>query len=120
MNVEIWSDVMCPYCYLGKKQFEIALNQFEGKDDVSITWRSFELNPDIVFDENNDLYSYLSKIKGMNRTDIENNFNRLAEQGKIMNIDLKQHSKIMQISMHYGLNHLLNYLLQSTLLIHQQ
>ena len=89
MKVEIWSDVMCPYCYLGKNQFEIALNQFEGKDDVSITWRSFELNPDIVFDENNDLYSYLSKMKGMNRTDIENNFNRLAEQGKTLNIDFQ-------------------------------
>ncbi len=89
MIVEIWSDVMCPYCYLGKKQFEIALNQFEGKDDVFITWRSFELNPDIVYDENNDLFSYLSKMKGMSRADIENNFNRLAEQGKTMNIDFQ-------------------------------
>lgn len=89
MKVEIWSDIMCPYCYLGKKQFEIALNQFEGKDDVSIIWRSFELNPDIVYDENNDLYSYLSKMKGMNRTDIENSFNRLAEQGKTLDIDFQ-------------------------------
>ena len=89
MKVEIWSDVMCPFCYLGKKQFEIALNQFEGKDDVSIIWRSFELNPDIVYDENNDLYSYLSKMKGMNRSDIEANFNRLAEQGKPFNIDFQ-------------------------------
>jgi predicted DsbA family dithiol-disulfide isomerase len=80
---------MCPFCYLGKKQFEIALNQFEGKDDVSIIWRSFELNPDIVFDENNDLFSYLSKMKGMNKSGIEANFNRLAEQGKPLNIDFQ-------------------------------
>jgi predicted DsbA family dithiol-disulfide isomerase len=89
MKVEIWSDIMCPYCYLGKKQFEIALNQFEGKEVVSIIWRSFELNPDIVYDENNDLFSYLSKMKGMNRSDIEANFNKLAEQGKPLNIDFQ-------------------------------
>jgi len=89
MKVEIWSDVMCPYCYLGKKQFELALNQFEGKDDVFIIWRSFELNPDIKYDENNDLYSYLSKMKGMNRADIETSFNRLTEQGKTLDIDFQ-------------------------------
>lgn len=89
MKVEIWSDIICPFCYLGKKQFEIALNQFEGKDEVSVTWRSFELNPNIVYDENNDLYSYLSKMKGMNRVDIENNFNRLTDQGKTLNIDFQ-------------------------------
>ncbi len=46
MNIEIWSDVVCPWCYIGKRRFEKALAQFPHQDAVTITWRSFELDPD--------------------------------------------------------------------------
>jgi predicted DsbA family dithiol-disulfide isomerase len=46
MKVEIWSDVVCPWCYIGKRRFETALAQFDGADDVEVVWRSFQLNPD--------------------------------------------------------------------------
>jgi predicted DsbA family dithiol-disulfide isomerase len=45
MDVEIWSDIACPWCYIGKRRFEAALAQFEHRDDVRVTWRSFELDP---------------------------------------------------------------------------
>jgi predicted DsbA family dithiol-disulfide isomerase len=45
MNVEIWSDIACPWCYVGKRRFEAALAEFEGRDDVQVRWRSFELDP---------------------------------------------------------------------------
>ncbi len=45
MNVEIWSDVVCPWCYIGKRRFEAALGQFAHRDAVAVTWRSFELDP---------------------------------------------------------------------------
>jgi len=45
MNVEIWSDVVCPWCYIGKRRFEAALAQFAHRDEVQVTWRSFELDP---------------------------------------------------------------------------
>lgn len=45
MLVEIWSDVICPWCYVGKRRFEHALALFEGRDDVEVVWRSFELDP---------------------------------------------------------------------------
>jgi predicted DsbA family dithiol-disulfide isomerase len=45
MNVEIWSDVACPWCYLGKRHVEEALAKWDG-DDVAVTWRSFQLQPD--------------------------------------------------------------------------
>jgi predicted DsbA family dithiol-disulfide isomerase len=45
MEVEIWSDVVCPWCYIGKRRFEAALAQFEHADEVTVTWRSFELDP---------------------------------------------------------------------------
>jgi predicted DsbA family dithiol-disulfide isomerase len=50
MDVEIWSDIACPWCYVGKKRFEAALASFEHKDEVSVTWRAFELDPDAPAD----------------------------------------------------------------------
>jgi len=45
MQVEIWSDVICPWCYIGKRRFEMALAKFAHKDSVQVIWRSFELDP---------------------------------------------------------------------------
>ena len=46
MNVEIWSDIACPWCAVGKRRFERALEDFEHRDDVTVTFRSFELDPE--------------------------------------------------------------------------
>ena len=45
MKVEIWSDVVCPWCYIGKRRFEAALARFAHRDEVEVVWRSFELDP---------------------------------------------------------------------------
>jgi predicted DsbA family dithiol-disulfide isomerase len=45
VHVEIWSDIACPWCYVGKRRFEAALTGYEHRDDVTVTWRSFELDP---------------------------------------------------------------------------
>jgi predicted DsbA family dithiol-disulfide isomerase len=45
MDVEIWSDIACPWCYIGKRRFEAALAGFEHRDEITVTWRSFELDP---------------------------------------------------------------------------
>ncbi len=44
--VEVWSDIVCPWCYLGKRRLEAALARFEHADRVDVVWRSFELEPD--------------------------------------------------------------------------
>jgi predicted DsbA family dithiol-disulfide isomerase len=44
MNVEIWSDVVCPWCYIGKRRLEAALQRFEHAGEVTVTWRSFQLD----------------------------------------------------------------------------
>ena len=46
LTVDIWSDVVCPWCYIGKRRFEAALARFEHRDEVEVTWHSFELDPD--------------------------------------------------------------------------
>lgn len=45
MQIEIWADVACPWCYVGKRRFEKAFAAFEGKDQATVVWRSFELDP---------------------------------------------------------------------------
>jgi predicted DsbA family dithiol-disulfide isomerase len=45
MRVDIWSDVVCPWCYIGKRRFEAALAGFEHRDEVELTWHSFQLDP---------------------------------------------------------------------------
>lgn len=49
MQVEIWSDIVCPWCYIGKRRFEKALADFEHADEVMVKWRSFELDPRAAF-----------------------------------------------------------------------
>jgi predicted DsbA family dithiol-disulfide isomerase len=45
MRVEIWSDIACPWCYIGRRRFEKALNTFEYRDQVEVIWRSYQLDP---------------------------------------------------------------------------
>jgi predicted DsbA family dithiol-disulfide isomerase len=45
VKVEIWSDVVCPWCYIGKRRFEAALARFPHRDEVEVEWKSFELDP---------------------------------------------------------------------------
>jgi predicted DsbA family dithiol-disulfide isomerase len=46
MQIEIWSDVICPWCYIGKRRFEKALEQFGKRENINVIWRSFELDRD--------------------------------------------------------------------------
>lgn len=64
IKIEIWSDVVCPFCYIGKRRFEKALEQFEHQDKVEVEWKSFELNPEIKTNVNTSIYQYLSESKG--------------------------------------------------------
>jgi predicted DsbA family dithiol-disulfide isomerase len=45
VQVEVWSDVVCPWCYIGKRRLEAAIERFEHGDEVEVVWRSYELNP---------------------------------------------------------------------------
>ncbi len=64
MQVEIWSDIMCPFCYIGKRKFEAALEKFPNKNEVEIIWKSYQLDPNIKEQPGKDIYSYLAEAKG--------------------------------------------------------
>lgn len=65
MKIEIWSDVMCPFCYIGKRHLEQALSELSFKDSVNINWKSYQLNPEYKNVDGESLYKYLSKNKGI-------------------------------------------------------
>ena len=65
MDIEIWSDIACPWCYVGKRRFEAALAQFEHRDEVTITWRSFELDPEAPAEREGDRAEHLARKYGM-------------------------------------------------------
>ena len=65
MDVEIWSDIACPWCYIGKRRFEAALAGFEHRDEVRVTWRSFELDPSAPLEREGDRAARLAEKYGM-------------------------------------------------------
>ena len=65
MNVEIWSDIACPWCYIGKRRFEAALARLEHRDEVQVTWRSFELDPSAPGERDGDRAERLAEKYGM-------------------------------------------------------
>ncbi|MFD1468983.1 DsbA family oxidoreductase [Hymenobacter caeli] len=65
MKVEIWSDVVCPFCYIGKRRFEEGLRQFGHPETVEVTWRSFQLTPDFVPEPGVSIHASLAAKKGV-------------------------------------------------------
>ena len=65
MRVDIWSDVVCPWCYVGKARFEKALGNFAHHDEVEVVYRSFELDPSQPAGQGETVLDMLSKKYGM-------------------------------------------------------
>lgn len=65
INVDIWSDVRCPFCYIGKHKFEQALEKFEHKKEVAVTWHSFELDPGLETKPEMSTIDYFVETKGV-------------------------------------------------------
>jgi predicted DsbA family dithiol-disulfide isomerase len=71
LTVEIWSDIACPWCYIGKRRFEAALAGFEHRDEVEVTWRSFELDTHAPREREGDRVEHLARKYGTTREQAE-------------------------------------------------
>lgn len=89
MKIEIWSDVVCPFCYIGKKHLELALAQFPHADSVSVNFRSFELDPTIPAEPTGPLVDLVAKKYSMSHEQAvasqEDIAHRAAEVGLTFN-----------------------------------
>lgn len=89
MKIEIWSDVACPWCYIGKRRFETALNGFAHKDSVEVQWRSYQLDPTIPEHYDGTELSYLSDRKGMDPAQVAGMFAHVTEQAAAEGLNYK-------------------------------
>ena len=83
MHVEIWSDIACPWCYVGKRRFEAALAGYEHAGEVQVTWRSFELDPSAPPARGVDGGTHLAEKYGISREQalaMERNMTAVAAQ----------------------------------------
>ena len=83
MKVEIWSDIMCPFCYIGKRHFENALAQIEHTNSIEIEWKSFQLDPTIPKKvEKISVYQYLADAKGMSLSESKKMHDNVVQSAK--------------------------------------
>lgn len=82
MKVEIWSDIMCPFCYIGKRRFEEALGKFADHKNVEIEWKSFQLDPSIQPAPGKNVYEYLAERKGISYEQSEHMHVRVIAMAK--------------------------------------
>lgn len=95
MKVEIWSDVMCPFCYLGKRNFETALQNFSDKEEIEIEWKSFQLDSTIPETANESYEDYLIKTKGMAREQVKNMLDNVTKVAKEAGLEYKFDKSLM-------------------------
>jgi len=90
LKIEIWSDIMCPFCYIGKRNLEQALERFNDRNLIEIEWKSFQLDPTIPenVDPKTDVYTFLADRKGIS-----------LEQSKQM------HEHVVQLAKNAGLDY---------------
>ena len=88
MTIEIWSDIICPFCYIGKRRLEQALNTLQLNDSVTIEWKSYQLDSTSPKYSDHDVYDYLAERKGLTR-----------EQSMLM------HKNVVDMAKSVGLNY---------------
>ena len=91
MKVEVWSDIMCPFCYIGKRNYESALKSFEGRDQIEIEWRSFQLDHTIPIHSpvKENVYQYLADKKGISYEQSAKMHERVIQTAKNAGLDYR-------------------------------
>ena len=115
MQVEIWSDVVCPWCYIGKRRFEAALARFAHRDDVQVSYRSFELDPNAPRGSNKSTSEVLASKYGVSlerATAMNDRVSRLAaEEGLEYHLERARYAntfdahRMIHLAAEHGLQH---------------
>ncbi len=95
MKIEIWSDVMCPFCYIGKRNFETALEQFANKNRVEVIWKSYQLDAQLPDIATENYQNYLMRRKGRSADEVKGIFNNITQLAK--KVGLEYHLEKSQI-----------------------
>ncbi|MGG7034433.1 MAG: DsbA family oxidoreductase [Flavobacterium sp.] len=95
LKIQIWSDVACPFCYIGKRKLEEALEKFEHNSNVELEWKSFQLNPDTNFPSGSDPVDYLANKYGRDRAWAISMHQNVTQQAKAVGLEYHLDKSIM-------------------------
>lgn len=95
MKVEIWSDVICPFCYIGKRNFERALAQFADRDTLDIIWKSFQLDSSMPEEANESYEQYLVRRKGLSNEQVKVMLQNVTHSARQVGLDYKFDDAVM-------------------------
>ncbi|MBU3066979.1 DsbA family oxidoreductase [Nocardia sp. NEAU-G5] len=111
VQVEIWTDINCPFCYLGKRRFEQALDGFEHRDDVRVVHRSFELDPTLPADHTGPVVAHIAEKYGISEAQAAANERGIGAQAEAVGLPYQVsgrdfgNSFDMHRLLHYALAH---------------
>jgi predicted DsbA family dithiol-disulfide isomerase len=88
MKIDIWSDIMCPYCYVGKRNLSLALKELDLDKDAEIIYHSFELNPKAKSEGKTDTIKYLTDKYNIGAEQAQKMLDRIIEMGKAVGLEL--------------------------------
>ncbi|MFC4559988.1 DsbA family oxidoreductase [Virgibacillus kekensis] len=96
MKIEVWSDFVCPFCYIGKRRLESALDQFPHKEEIELEYKSYELDPNAEKNPGKDIHEILAGKYGMSYEKAKNSNEQLGQQaaelGLTYNFDTMKHT----------------------------
>lgn len=95
MKVEIWSDIVCPFCYIGKRKFEQALQHFAAKEQVEVIWRSFQLDPDAEPAPDKTVAQSLSEKKGWSLEHTKGMMDQVTNMAREAGLDYKMDRSVV-------------------------
>lgn len=95
MKVEIWSDVVCPFCYIGKRKFEKALDAFSNKEQVEVVWRSFQLDPTTKSNPDKSVIASLAEKKGLTLEQSEQMHAQVTAMAKEVGLDYQMDKSVI-------------------------
>ncbi|NJX15502.1 DsbA family oxidoreductase [Tamlana crocina] len=94
MHIKIWSDIRCPFCYIGKKHFEAALSQFPNKDEITVEWKSFELDPNLKTATDKNAIDHFVESKGIDPERAKHMFNNVTAMASQAGLDFNLEASI--------------------------
>lgn len=89
MKIKIWSDVRCPFCYIGKRKFEKALEEFPHKEKVKVDWYSFQLDPALETQPEKNTLDYFIEAKGLGREQAKKMLVHATQMAKEVGLDFR-------------------------------
>lgn len=95
MTVDIWSDVRCPFCYIGKHKFETALEKFSHKEKVEVRWHSFQLDPTLKTAPEMSTLDYFTRVKNVSEEQAREMFSNMEAMAAESGLKIDSNSAVL-------------------------